>query len=417
MPVNAHSGGVAGSLNGFFKEKYSDAVKDLVPDNVILMKEIDFIGQDKLLGNLFHAPVVLSQEQGISYGGSDGSAFALEDSQPSQVKDATIQGYEYLLRSQISYAVASRAASSGAAFDRTVKHVVANMMRSLAKRLEIIHFYGQKPLAVAAAGSTTTSIVVSAANWAPGIWAGAENASIEVFDSGGTLRGSSKITFVNMETRTLTISPAITGLVATDEVHFKGARTGASSYNEHPGLHQIISQASGNLFGISVTAYSLWKGNLYDAGGSDLSFGKIQAAIARAVERGLDEDVMCLVNPRAWSKLMTDQAALRMYDSSYQLAEAKNGAQAIKFYSQNGVVEIRPCNMVKESHAFIIPPKELSRVGSTDLTFNLPGGEGNDRFFRELESNAGFELRLYTDQALFTNAPSKLVLIYNIVNS
>ena len=57
------------------------------------------------------------------------------------------------------------------------------------------------------------------------------------------------------------------------------------------------------------------------------------------------------------------------------------------------------------------------RVGSTDITFKLPGQEYEDRFFRELTDRAGFELRAYTDQALFCEAPGKLVLIEDIVNS
>ena len=55
------------------------------------------------------------------------------------------------------------------------------------------------------------------------------------------------------------------------------------------------------------------------------------------------------------------------------------------------------------------------RVGSTDMTFKRPSQ--GDEFFRDLENSAGYELRLYTDQALFCQAPGKSVIITNIVNS
>jgi hypothetical protein len=58
---------------------------------------------------------------------------------------------------------------------------------------------------------------------------------------------------------------------------------------------------------------------------------------------------------------------------------------------------------------------ELIRVGSTDITFRRPGQ--GDEFFKDLENSAGYELRAYTDQALFCSAPGKLVLIDSIVNS
>ena len=54
------------------------------------------------------------------------------------------------------------------------------------------------------------------------------------------------------------------------------------------------------------------------------------------------------------------------------------------------------------------------RVGSTDITFKRPGQA--DNFFRDLDSAAGYELRCFTDQALFCMAPGKQVCITGIVN-
>ena len=70
---------------------------------------------------------------------------------------------------------------------------------------------------------------------------------------------------------------------------------------------------------------------------------------------------------------------------------------------------------MKEGYAYVLCLYEFSRIGSTDVTFKLPGQ--NDKFFRELENSAGYEIRCYTDQALFCFAPGKSVLIKNIVNS
>jgi hypothetical protein len=338
----------------------------------------------------------------------------LNDAIPGTVRDATIQGYEFLLRSQIALSVATRSASSKAAFERGTKFIVANMVRSFAKRLEIVMFYGQKELAKADDAMTGSVLEISQADWAPGIWVGAENAVIEIYSADLlTLRGERTITGVNLEDRTLTLSSNLATVVATDRIFFKG-----SMGNEFKGLHAIMTETS-SLFGINPSQYSLFKATEYDAGGADLSFAKIQQAIARGVEKGLDEDVLCLVNPKTWAKLMTDQAALRKFDSSYSVEKSENGAQSIKFYAQNGGVEIRPSTYVKESLAFILPVAELMRVGSTDITFKQPLDQtnGGDAFFLAIPNVAGFEIRAYSDQALFVACPGKLILIHNIINS
>lgn len=414
MAINAPAANTVATLNGLFKEVYADKVHNLVPDNVVLMNMIDFVPSEKHLGNQYHEPVILGHEHGLTYGGTSGSAFTLNDAIAGQTKDAVVQGYEFLLRAQIAYSVASRSANSKAAFERGTKLIVANMVRSFAKKMECSLFYGQKELGIAAGAMVGTVLTLTTASWAPGIWVGAEAAQIDIYDATGvTLRSTREIDGVDLELRTITLDANVGTVVATDRLFWKG-----QNGNDFKGLHAIITEAT-SLFGINPSAYSLFRGNQYDAASAALSLNKIQQAIARGVEKGLDEDVVCLVNPRTWAQLMTDQAALRMYDSSYSVSVSENGAQSIRFYAQNGMVEIKPCTYVKESLAFIIPPKELMRVGSSDISFKLPGAaldNGEDAFFLAMPSVAGYEIRAYSDQALFTGAPCKLIVIYNIVN-
>lgn len=42
------------SLNGFFKECYSDKLGELIPDGVKLLNKIKFLSKDKQPGNLYH---------------------------------------------------------------------------------------------------------------------------------------------------------------------------------------------------------------------------------------------------------------------------------------------------------------------------------------------------------------------------
>lgn len=400
-----------GNLNGLFKEVYADKLENLIPDGVKVLKEIKFVPKEKQPGNLYHQPVILGMEHGITFAASDEDAFNLQPAVAGQIKDAQVRGNPALLRSILGYNAASRSLGSAQAFESATKYLVANMMRSMSKSLEIEMFYGQVGYGVvgAVAGADVT---VSTAEWAPGIWAGGEGMPIEIRNAAGTIsRGNFSVTNVNMDTRVITLDASAqnAGVIATDVIWHKGAYG-----NEFPGIHQILTQTTGTLFNINVGQFNLFRGNQFSAANGALTFDKLTLAAARPVEKGLDGPLYTLVNVRAWAGLLNDQAALRLYDSSYSPAQLENGSQKLKFFSQNGELIIEPSIYVKEGYCYMLSKEEWMRVGSSDLTFRVPGQ--GDEFFRHLTDAAGYELRLWTDQALFTYAPGHSAIITNIVN-
>jgi len=397
-----------GNLNGLFKEVYADKLKELIPDMVKLLNMIKFMAKDKQPGNLYHQPVVLGLEHGITFAASDDDAFALLPAIAGAIKDAQVKGSPAVLRSILGYSAASRAAQGGAqAFMDATKFVVGNMLRSMAKKIEIEMLYGQVGYATVAS-IATNAITITTAEWAPGIWAGSENMPLEIRTSANVLRGYCNVVSVNMDTRVVNVDAAPAGVVATDVIWHKGAYN-----NEFVGIHKILT-TSGTLFNIDNSVYNLFKGNEYDAQSGALSFAKLNQAVARSVEKGLEGKVTCLVNPRGWANMLSDQAALRKYDGSYSKKKLENGSEALTFFSQNGEIEIMPSIYVKEGYAYLLSMEDFARVGSTDITFKRPGADGN--FFRDLENASGYELRCYTDQAVFCAAPGKQTLIKNIVN-
>ncbi len=398
------------TLNGLFKESYADKLENLIPEGLKLYKLIDFLSKDKQPGNLYHQPVILGHEHGVTFASGDDDAFNLNAPVAGQIKDAQIRGNPVVLRSVLGYTAASRAAQGGSkAFMDATKYLVANMLRSVTKKLEIELFYGQVGYGSVASAAGNV-ITLTTADFAPGVWSGAENMPIEIRDIlGTTVRGNCVVSSVDLTARTVTVDLIPAGVVSTDVIWAKG-----SYGNSFAGVHKIITN-SGTLFNISATTYSLWAGNTYSAGSASLSLGKIERAIALGVAKGLDSDVLCFVNTKTWSDLLVEQTALRRFDSSYSGAELENGGKAIKFYGQNGLITIEPSIYCREGFAYIIDPKDFARVGSTDVTFKRPGMEGN--FFRELENSAGVELRCFSDMALFCSAPGKQILINNIVNT
>lgn len=397
------------TLNGLFKEVYANKLENLIPDGVKLLNMVPFVSRQHQEGNLYHQPVVLGLEHGITYS-TGGDAFTLNSAIAGQIKDAQVQGAQLVLRSVLSYTAASRSVGGGQkAFEDATKFLVGNMLRSMARKLEIELFYGQVGIGqIATSGISGLVITIKTSEWAPGVWAGSENMPVNFRTSGGTDHGSTTVTSVDMINQTITVASAASAADG-DDIYIDG-----SYGNEFAGVHKILTN-TGTLFNISASAYALWRSNEYDCGASALSFTKIQSAVARAVEKGLDSEVMVLVNPRGWANLLSDQAALRKYDGSYKSSSAENGFESIKFYGQNGVIEIQPSIFVKQGYAYILCKEEWIRVGSTDITFKRPGQ--GEEFFRDLETAAGYELRAFTDQAVFCSAPGKQVLMKNITNN
>lgn len=401
--------GTVGNLNGLFKEVYADKLKELIPDGVKLLTMIKFGAKEKSLGNLFHQPVVLGLEHGITFAASDDDAFNLQPAIRGAIRDAQVRGSPAVLRSVLGYNAASRSQSGAAAFMDATKFLVSNMLRSMAKKIEIEMFYGQQGYATVAS-ATGTAITITTAEWAPGIWAGSENMPIEIRDTtGATSRGTANVVSVNMDTRVVTVDATLS-LSAGDVIWHKGAYG-----NEFVGIHKILTQTTGTLFNIDVSTFNLFQGNQFAAGSAALSFAKLNLATSRGVEKGLEGKLSAFVNPRAWANMLSDQAALRRYDGSYSKKKLENGSEALSFYAQNGEIEIIPSIYVKEGYSYLLSMEDWSRVGSQDITFNRPGQ--GDRFFRDLENAAGYELRCYTDQACFCNAPGRQIIITGIVNS
>jgi hypothetical protein len=410
---------VLSSLNGNFKERYGE-LKNLIPDGVKVLNMIKFSQKDRN-GNFYHAPVILGQEHGVTFASSEDDAFNLNPPISGQMKDVTIKGTPMVLRSALGYVTAQRALAGGeTSFMDATKYLISNMLRSMTKKLEITCLYGQSGWGSISAVSGA-DITIKTSQWAPGIWAAAQGMPIEIRDylavgaspTSSTSRGEFTVIRVDFENRKLTLNAAPAGVVVTsnqeDVIFHKGAFG-----NEFAGIHKILSTTTGTLFGVSVADFDMFKANSYDAAGA-LSFTKLNLATSRAVEKGLEGKLVCLCNPRGWANMLNDQASLRQYDQSYSSVQLEQGARALKFFSQNGEIEIIPSIYIKEGFSYLLSMDEWKRIGSTDVTFKRPGKEGE--FFRELENSAGYELRLFSDQAIFCQAPARNVLITGIVNA
>jgi hypothetical protein len=415
------------TLNGLYKERYADRVKDLVPDHIKLYNAIKF-DSSKKVGEAYNEPVILSLESGFTYGGEDGNLFDLEDAKEFKMKNAKIKARELVLRSAISIAALNRSASSDQSIEKAMDLMVGNMLKSIYHRLEVQMFYGQSGISVvktdSGASAASKEISMKDAEWAAGVWNGTTNAEIEIFDAAlANKRGVYVIGGYSLSAKSVTISRkdaapiGLDEILADDVVYFKGAAEVGAVKNEFLGVH-AISEETTNLFGIANANEPLFQGSVVEVGtdsttnAAPLSQQKVEEGISAMVEKGLMEEEVCTyVNPKQWDDLLSEQTAKRSVDSSYSPSKAQSGSREIEFFGQNGTIKVKASTFVKQGYSYIICEKDLKRIGSTEVTFKRPDGE---EFFKLLEGKHGVEMRCMTDQALFTARPASICQLKNI---
>ncbi len=412
------------TLNGLFKDRYSESVQDLVPDHVKLFNAVKF-DESKKIGKKYNEPVLLSLESGFTYAGESGSLFALNAVKEFKMENAEIAARELVLRSAISIGALSRSGNDAQSIERAMDLMVGNMLKSVYHRLEVQMFYGQSSIAEVKTDSASVTanddIAILESSWAAGIWNGTTGAEIEIFAPDMTVkRGNYVVSGYSLKAKTVSITKESGNLTAAeikdgDLVFFNGAAVANGSggvKNEFLGIHGIASEVT-SLFGVSNASEPLFQGSTVDVGtsgaGAKLSFAKIEDGIASMVEKGLMEgSVDCYVNPKSWNTLLTEQTAKRSVDSSYSPAKAEEGSKDIVFYGQNGDVKIIASTFVKEGFAYLCVAKDLKRIGSQEVTFKRPDGE---KYLELMENNHGIEMRCYTDQALFTARPCSICIL------
>jgi hypothetical protein len=233
------------------------------------------------------------------------------------------------------------------------------------------------------------------------------------------------LTSINQFTKSLTLTGAAGDATAiynyvvanpgVGGVVFGGSGVTVLGDQEMVGLKLIAANLTGTLFGISAAAYDLWAGNIINLGNTALTFAKIQDAIAQLVARGLKSPLTIYVNPFSWANLLTDQAALRMYDSSYSSADVDNGSESITFHSQNGKLTIKSHIYIKEGDALFEVPKQVKRIGSTDWTFGVPGSMNGQVWFPNADTSVSY--RAYSAQSIFVEKPAQSLFMTGISNN
>ncbi len=407
----------------YVKEVYAPRVTRIYPEANFLVKNIPFNAANRV-GKQYVVPIELAPEQGVTYAAPSAGAFSLVGAVALSTQDAILSPSQIVVQRAVDYESIQRTVGSKAAFVSMIDATLRSVVALATKRLELSMLYGQHANGIGVVSSVTGAgtgagatrvLTIVAAEWSGGLWGGLENALVDVWQPAfAGIRNVSlnlKVQSVDLVNQTVTVqniaSDAGLGNIApNDVIVFGGTVAAGPVFNEMAGLFQIASN-TGALFNINAASYGLWKGNSITSWGAP-SLGKILDGVSKLIERGLDEDVVFLCSPKHFSRLNSDQTALRLYDSSYKSSEATNGFNQLRFASENGAILVRSHRFVKDGYCVALPLSKLMRVGSTELTFTNMGVDGD--IFIQTPNQASVELRGYLGQALLGLAPSRLFL-------
>ncbi len=418
------------TIVNIFKKVYADKIQKLVPEGYPLMENIEFQSRAKT-GESYTENVILSNETGITLGGSAADVIDLNPARAGSVKQAVAVGYQSILTSYVPWGVLSRSAGGGEkAFVDGTKHIIKSNLSSHLHFSEVFGMYGQAAALLGYVSYATATyrgvslttgtgtvggvaftnginaaskaIMMAPGSFAAGIWVGMEGAVVKQMDSSAVVASGSLLS-VDSENGILYVD--FTPIAASSATSHRLCFDGQESAKEAAGINKIINN-TGTLFGISAasTGYSLWRGTTQALSNVLLTFNRLQTICAQAVNRGgAKGDYLVLVNPRSFANLVNNEAALKRHNEEGQ-KEMQNGAESLKFHYAYGSMEIKPSRFCKEGEAYGIMKDSWVRGGSSDISFEVPGI--NKPVIFAAENSNTYIFRTFSDQFIMSVRPA-----------
>jgi hypothetical protein len=410
---------------GLVKQVYDDDVnKKVIPVSGILQKEVPFVPQDQHEGAQWNQPVLLQLPSGFTYGAGLANYQTIV---PSQVSYAYLTGSNINLQDGVANDLIARTISNKNSFMTAAKYTLMAIEKGMKRQLETDILYGQSGLGqcsvIAATSSTTSTVTITDATWASAIWSGFEGANMNFYNA-GTLVGTGPYTFTSMNIPNKTLLFTSSSGDATTLQALNGTTLDiymSNSFgNQMLGIHGITASLPGTpstLFGLSTTSFSVWSGNQFPVGSVAMSLGKLEDGVGLAAARGAeDEDISTFINPINYTNLVVEASSARRYDSSFKQGKLDNGARALEYYGPTGLIQLVSHPFVKGGYAYGLPLERCKRIGSVDVTFDLPGFAG-PALYVPSSTFTGVLVTEFTSQAFYLEAPSHSIQWSGIVAS
>lgn len=411
------------AANGLLKTVYGKDVIDLSVDAALLQNKLKIDDKYAFVGgDHYEVPVVVRLPSGHSFNGAGGGAVQLNDPRAGKTVPASVSPYEYILRESVPFAMLDKGKNGGeAAFVSTMAQEGAMMATAARTTLELQALHGQQGLATVTGAIAGEVITIDVASLSPGILSFLEGQKVDVYQSNlSTLRrGALVISAVDVDAGTITFDGSATSTnITTGDVVFMFGANASGTFGEQIGLGKQLAGdngagSTGTYFGINKATYSKWRASVMTLAGEPSLSTFVKAAV-KAQDRGFTSgELTAIVAPRCWGTLNSALQAAEVFQG-YSMTK-KTGTNEIEI--QNGAVKITILAhpLQKQGQAYVVPTKNLKRIGATDLTFTRAGG--GEEFLRDVPDYNCMERQCRASWQLFNEAPCHSVLITGLTYS
>jgi len=134
-----------------------------------------------------------------------------------------------------------------------------------------------------------------------------------------------------------------------------------------------------------------------------------QKSLSRGGELG---DYLAVLSPRAWAVLNSALATNETYNQqapSFAM-QKKTGTDEIVIKHAGITIEVMAHPLQKDGQFYLLPVSQLHRIGSTDLTFAVPGRPEGDEYMYPLAGQALMQRQCRADfQLALLKPPSATI--------
>ena len=410
------------NIQALLKRRYGPYINP-IPSVDTVAKLAKFRTAERV-GENYNFPVQLGLEHGVTHN-VDGTAFALNPAVDSVVKNAQLDGATIMLIGNIPYdVVAKMAVGREGSYMEAVDYKVEAMMEGGELYREIALLYGPGTGAAVATELAVVNASISGADlnagqvinitqgtWSAGLWNHMVGALVDIYQSDGTTVRETGVTVVAVPDPTINrLSLQKTGsanvVAANDKIVARG-----SAQKSCTGIQPILEN-TGTLFGINAAVYPQWQAVNFSAGGasSPMTVAKLAQLFSRLKNNGAKGGGVYLCSAAQFAQFTDELDALDRYIQPMDMKQT--GMSTLMVKSPIGPVEIKIHEYMKQGIAMFICNGMARRIGATDLTFRL--GMSREWFWKELDGNAGSQLRIYSHQAPVLEIPYHCAIVTSI---
>ncbi len=423
------------STAGNQKVVYGKTLVELLPDAAILQKmfPLDDSGDYPLVGDFFSAFTSLQFPWGFSVlgNGTEGTATntTLGPAVAGQTKPAQVYAVTNVLTDQLAYQILDRANTSGGkqAVMSALTYTGKQMAISFRNFMELQLLHGRQGWGASAGAISTLTVTFDGATTSVGLLSTLLGARVQWMQSNLTSArtANSSANYLTVSAMDLTdpASPTLTmvetgttnyAAITTGDVMYFGGARGISVGSSDTTVPQYEMLGLGLQFSAtSGTQFAIDKANIGWVANKNTSIGQpspavVMNAAARILSRGGElGDYLAVVPTDFWSVLNASLATNEQFIGSNGQAGSmskKTGTDEIVIKHSGIEIEVVPHPFQKRGQFYLFAKAVIHRIGSTDMTFQVPGKPDSEYHF-PVQGSALIERQCRADWQIFAEKP------------